>query len=157
MLGCYEDLPICSGHVSLPALERSYGISRGGLRRHTNLSSRLWRGGEAGEWTPTANISETDKEYLIKAELPEVKKEDVKVTLQDGAITIKGERKHKKKEKSENEIRVESYYGTFSRSFALPDNIDPKGVHAESKDGVLSLHIPKSESAKPKQITVDVK
>lgn len=109
------------------------------------------------EWAPTANISETDKEYLIKAELPEVKKEDVKITLENGVITISGERKQEKEAKDENEIRVESFYGTFSRSFSLPENIDAGAVRAESKDGVLKIHIPKKEASKPKSITVEVK
>lgn len=113
--------------------------------------------GERGtEWAPTANISETDKEYLIKAELPEVKKEDVKITLENGVITISGERKQEKEAKDENEIRVESFYGTFTRSFSLPENIDAGAVRAESKDGVLKIRIPKKEASKPKSITVQV-
>lgn len=109
-----------------------------------------------GGWTPAANISETDKEYLIKAELPEVRKEDVRVTLENGVITISGERKQQKEHQDENEIRVESFYGTFSRSFSLPENIDPSGVRAESKDGILKVRIPKKEAAKPKSISVQV-
>jgi HSP20 family protein len=111
---------------------------------------------QSREWAPAANISETDKEYLIKAELPEVKKEDVKITLENGVITISGERKQQKEEKDENEIRVESFYGTFARSFTLPENIDAGAVRAESKDGVLKVRIPKKEAAKPKSITVQV-
>lgn len=107
-------------------------------------------------WSPTSDISETDKEYVIKAELPEVKKEDVKVELADGVITISGERKREKQSKDENEIRVESFYGSFSRSFALPDNIDPAGVKAECKDGVLRVRIPKKQASPPKSIAVDV-
>jgi len=114
------------------------------------------RRGENGEWMPTANITETDKEYLIKAELPEVKKEDVKITLLNGVITISGERRQEKEEKDANEIRVESFYGTFSRSFAMPDNVDEKAITAEVKDGVLKLHVPKSAAAKPKTIAIDV-
>ena len=129
------------------------------LRRHSPSFGRALRreGGEMMEWTPVSDISETDKEFLIKAELPEVKKEDVKVTLQDGAITISGERKHEKKQKGENEIRVESFYGTFSRTFALPDNIDAKGIRAEAKDGVLRVHVPKLEGAKSTAAQIDVK
>jgi len=125
------------------------------LREYSPFFGRL-KVKENGGWTPTANISETDKEYLIKAELPEVKKEDVKITLSDSVITISGERKHEKEHKDENEIRVESFYGTFSRSFSLPDNVDTKGIRAESKDGVLRVHIPKIEAAKPKSITINV-
>jgi HSP20 family protein len=119
-----------------------------GLRRN---------GGDVGEWSPVANITETDKEYLIKAELPEVKKEDVKVTLDDGVITIAGERRHELEQKDEFEIRVESFYGTFSRSFSLPENIDAKGIQAQSKDGVLKVRIPKTQAAEPKKIAVEVK
>ncbi|HLS81966.1 MAG TPA: Hsp20/alpha crystallin family protein [Steroidobacter sp.] len=119
-----------------------------GLRRYR---------GEDIEWSPTADISETDKEYLIKAELPEVKKEDVKITVEDGVITLSGERKHEKESKDENELRVESFYGTFSRSFVLPDDADAKGIRAESKDGVLRVHIPKTESKKPKPIQIEIK
>jgi HSP20 family protein len=129
------------------------------FRQYSPFFSRQMLRREAGEmeqWTPVADISETDKEFLIKAELPEVKKEDVKVTLQDGAITISGERRHEQKQKGENELRVESFYGTFSRTFALPDNIDTKGIRAESKDGVLRVHVPKLEGARStaKQIAV---
>lgn len=114
------------------------------------------RRSEGGAWTPTANITETEKEYLIKAELPEVKKEDVKITLNDGVITISGERKQEKEEKDANEIRVESFYGTFSRSFSLPDNVDTSAIRAESRDGVLRVHVPKKELAKAKAIAIDV-
>jgi HSP20 family protein len=119
-----------------------------GLRRYR---------GEEIEWSPTADISETEKEYLIKAELPEVKKEDVKITVENGVITLSGERKHEKESKDENELRVESFYGTFSRSFALPDDADPKNIRAESKDGVLRIHIPKTESKKSNPIQIEVK
>lgn len=126
------------------------------FRQYSPFLGRSLRGGER-EWTPTADISETDKEYLIKADLPEVKKEDVKVMLEDGVITISGERRHEKEHKDSNEIRVESFYGTFSRSFSLPDNIDPKGVRAETKDGVLRVHIPKTQAAAAKPIPIEVK
>lgn len=108
-------------------------------------------------WTPTANITETGKEYLIKAELPEVKKEDVEITLADGVLTISGERKLEKEDKDANDIRIESFYGTFSRSFALPSNVDPKGITAESKDGVLRVHVPKTQASQPQSIPIEVK
>ena len=110
-----------------------------------------------GGWTPTANVTETEKEFLIKAELPEVKREDVKVMLENGVITISGERKREKEDKTENEIRIESFYGVFSRSFQLPDNVDVNGIRAESKEGVLRLHLPKTEAVKPKAIAVEIK
>ncbi|HNS28099.1 MAG TPA: Hsp20/alpha crystallin family protein [Steroidobacteraceae bacterium] len=102
-------------------------------------------------------MSETDKEYLIKAELPAVKKEDIKITLDNGMITLSGERRQEKEHKDENQIRVESFYGSFSRSFSLPENIDPKAIRAESKDGVLRIRIPKTEAPATKAISIDVK
>lgn len=109
------------------------------------------------EWAPSANISETDKEYLIRAELPAVKKEDVKVTVSDGVITIEGERKHQTEDKSEKLHRVESFYGQFTRSFSLPESVDESAIRCDSKDGVLTVHIPKEQSPKqqPKQIKVE--
>ena len=128
-------------------------------RQYSPSFSRPLRraGGETIEWTPVADISEDDKEFLIKAQLPEVKREDVKVTLQDGALTISGERKHEKKQKGENEIRIESFYGSFSRTFSLPDNVDTKGIRAEAKDGVLRVHVPKLEGAKSTSTQIEVK
>jgi len=108
------------------------------------------------DWVPTVDISETDGEYLIKAELPEVKKEDVKVTVEDGVLTLQGERRHEKEEKGKKFHRVERSYGSFVRSFALPESVDEGGVKAEYKDGVLNLHLPKSEKVKPKAIDVKV-
>ena len=120
----------------------------GGLRRN---------GGEAAAWAPAADISETNQEYLIKAQLPEVKKEDVKITLDNGVITIAGERRMEQEQKEANEIRVESFYGTFSRSFVLPDNVDANAIQAEQKDGVLKVHIPKTKAVAPKKIAVEIK
>jgi HSP20 family protein len=124
-----------------------------GLGRSPRLSVED-DGGVTFEWTPSADISETDREYLIRAELPGMKKEDVKVTLGDGLLTIEGERKQHKEEKNEKVHRVESYYGSFTRTFGLPDNIKADGVRCESKDGVLTVHIPKTEERKPKQIAI---
>lgn len=109
-------------------------------------------------WRPVADVSETNTEYLIKVELPEVKKEDVKVTYDQGVLTISGERHHEKKQKDESEIRVESLYGTFARSFSLPENIDPQAIRAECKDGVLRVHVPKTAPSQPeKAIAIEVK
>jgi HSP20 family protein len=114
-------------------------------------------GREAAQWSPSADISETDKEYLIRAELPAVKKEDVTVTVDDGTITIEGERKQQREDKSEKYHRVESFHGTFTRRFALPDDIDAKSITCEDKDGVLTIHIPKAaveKKSKPIEIKV---
>ncbi len=108
------------------------------------------------DWSPAVDISEDAKEYVIKAELPEVKKEDVKVTVQDGVLTIQGERKQEKEEKGKKYHRIERTYGTFVRSFTVPDDADDMKVMAEFTDGVLHVHLPKSEKAKPKAIEVKV-
>jgi HSP20 family protein len=107
-------------------------------------------------WTPLANISESENEYLVRVELPDVKKEDVKIAVADGVITISGERKLEHEDKSENEIRVESIYGAFTRSFVLPDNVDEKGIRAEAKDGVLRVHIPKAKTKKSEPLAIEV-
>jgi len=108
------------------------------------------------EWAPSADISETEKEFVIRAELPAVKKEDVHVSVDAGIITIKGERKQQKEDKSEKFHRVESFYGSFERSFSLPENVNSEAIRCESKEGILTVHIPKNEApkSKPMQITV---
>ena len=108
------------------------------------------------DWMPTVDISESESEYLIKAELPEVRKEDVKVTVENGVLTLQGERRQEKEEKGKRFHRVERSYGSFVRSFTLPESVDEGGVRAEYKDGVLALHLPKSEKVKPKAIDVKV-
>ncbi|HEY7378870.1 MAG TPA: Hsp20/alpha crystallin family protein [Steroidobacteraceae bacterium] len=114
-------------------------------------------GGTKFEWSPSADISETDKEYLIRAELPAVKKEDVRVTVDGGMITIAGERKLQKEDKNEKFHRVESFSGTFTRSFGLPDDADADAIRCENKDGVLTVHIAKKagEKSRTRQIKVE--
>jgi HSP20 family protein len=107
-------------------------------------------------WIPLANISETGDEYLIRMELPEVKKENVKIAVQDGVITISGERKMEREEESENAIRVESIYGSFTRSFVLPEHVDANAIKAEAKDGVLRIHVPKVKSKKVEPVAIEV-
>jgi HSP20 family protein len=108
------------------------------------------------DWAPIVDIQETDKEYLVKAELPEVKKEDVKVTINDGVLTLEGERRQEKEEKNRKFHRVERSYGKFVRCFTMPEDADAKSVQADFKDGVLNLHLAKSEAAKPKTVEVKV-
>jgi HSP20 family protein len=108
------------------------------------------------QWAPSVDISEDDKEWLVNAELPEVKKEDVKVTVENGVLTIRGERKFEKEEKDKKYHRIERSYGNFLRSFSIPDASDATRVHAEFKDGVLKVHLPKSEKAMPKAVEVKV-
>ncbi len=108
------------------------------------------------DWSPSIDISETDAAYLIKAEIPGVKKEDVKVTIQDGMLTIQGERKMEKEEKGKKFHRVERSYGSFVRSFRIPDNADENSVKAEFKDGMLNVTLAKSAKAKAKSVNVAV-
>jgi HSP20 family protein len=112
--------------------------------------------GEAPAWTPIANISETETDYLIKAELPEVSKEDVKVTVDENVITISGERRKEAEHKDEKIHRVESFYGQFSRSFRLPEDADVAAIQAESRNGVLKVRVPKTPVAKPRTVEVQV-
>jgi HSP20 family protein len=108
------------------------------------------------EWAPSVDISEDDKEWLVKADLPEVKKEDVKVTVENGVLTITGERRFEKEDTGKKYHRVERSYGNFFRSFSLPEGADGGKVAADFKDGVLKVHLPKSESVKPKAVEVKV-
>lgn len=108
------------------------------------------------EWAPAVDISEDDKEYLVKAELPGLKKEEVKVTVEDGELTISGERKTEKEEKNKKYHRIERSYGSFVRSFTLPDVVSGEKVNAEFKDGLLMVHLPKDQKAMPKTVEVKV-
>jgi len=111
---------------------------------------------EGEEFMPLADIVEREKEYLIKLDLPEVPKEEVKVLFEDGVLTIRGERKVEKEEKGDKVHRTERFYGMFERSFVLPDDVDTSTIRAESKDGVLTIHLPRTahEKVRPRAITV---
>ena len=111
---------------------------------------------KAGDWSPRVDITETDKAFVIKAEIPGVRKEDVKVTVENGVLSICGERKQEKEEKGEKFHRVERHYGSFCRSFTLPANADEGTIKAAFKDGMLTLEIPKTEEEKPTAIEVNV-
>jgi len=130
-------------------LERLFGLSfpsRNGEKEAMTVS----------QWTPLVDISEDANEYLVKAELPELKKEDVKVSVENGELTISGERKSEKEEKGKKFHRIERSYGSFLRSFTLPESVSGERVVAEFKDGLLTVHLPKDEKAKPKLIEVKV-
>lgn len=131
-------------------LNRMFGRSM--LRRESSGKDAL----TAFDWAPSVDIAETNEEYQITAELPEVKKEDLKVSVHDGVLQISGERKQEKEEKGKKWHRVERSYGSFMRSFTLPDNTDPQKVAADFKDGVLKVRLPKSAQAKPKAVEVKV-
>lgn len=107
-------------------------------------------------WAPAVDVEETDKEYLIKADLPEVKKSDVKVHIQDGMLVIEGERHQEKEEKGKKFHRVERSYGKFVRRLTVPADVERDKVVADYKDGVLAVHLPKAPTAKPKTVEVMV-
>lgn len=108
------------------------------------------------EWAPLVDITEDEKEYVIKADLPDVKKEDVKISVQDGVLAISGERKYEKEEKGKKYHRVERSYGSFERIFSVPADAEEEKVSAQFKDGVLMVHLPKGETAKPKRLEIKV-
>jgi HSP20 family protein len=109
------------------------------------------------DWSPLVDITENDHEYLFKADLPEVKKEDVKVTVENGMLTISGERKVEREEKNTKFHRIERSFGRFLRTFTIPEDADASKIAADFKDGVLRVHLPKSAAAKkPKPIEVKV-
>lgn len=108
------------------------------------------------QWSPLVDITEDDKEYVVKAEIPEMKKEDIKINVHDDVLTVSGERRYEKEEKGKKFHRVERAYGSFMRSFALPEDADGSKISAEYKDGMLKVHLPKSEQAKKKAIEVKI-
>ena len=105
-------------------------------------------------WSPTVDISETEDQYEVKAEIPGLKKEDIKLSVEDSVLTLSGERKVEKKSDKKNYHRLERAYGRFERSFRLPREVDSESIKASYKNGVLTVQIPKSEAIKPKEIAV---
>jgi len=108
------------------------------------------------EWAPLVDISEDDKTYTLKVELPEVKREDIKVSVENDLLTISGERHREKEEKNRRYHRVERAYGSFMRNFSLPQNVDANQVSAQYRDGLLCVNIAKTEKARPQSVEVKV-
>ena len=138
------------------------------FRDFENLSARFNRaltgplsfesdgdGSVFGDWTPPMDIEESDREYLVRADLPAMRRDDVKIGIVDGVLTVEGERKHEKEERGKKFHRVERGYGRFVRKICVPSDVDQQKVTADFSDGVLNLHLPKSETAKPR--TVDIR
>ena len=109
-----------------------------------------------GTFYPAVDISEGEKDITLKAELPGIDKKDVHLEINDGVITLRGERKLEKEDKKEHYHRVERSYGSFNRSFTLPTTVDSGKVKANYKDGILEVTLPRKEEAKPKSIPVEV-
>ncbi len=110
---------------------------------------------EVGDWMPAVDINETSDSFIVKTELPGVEKEDVNVNLENNVLTIKGEKKTEIKDSKQH--RTECSYGSFTRSFTLPQTVDVEKIEAEYKDGILTLTVPKLTEEKPKQIEVKIK
>jgi HSP20 family protein len=110
----------------------------------------------SAEWSPAIEVTENDKEYVIRARLAEVRKEDVKVTVEKGTMTIVAHRKFETEEKDKKHQRVEPTCGSFGRTFSLPDDANPGNISAEFKDGVLVVHLVKGQNARPPQVEVMV-
>jgi HSP20 family protein len=108
-------------------------------------------------WIPAVDIAERENDFVVRMELPGVTKEDVKIIMQEGILTVKGEKKQEKESKGSDYHRVERSYGSFQRSFTLPTAIKAENIDASFRDGVLNISLPKAEEARPKQIDVKVK
>jgi len=107
-------------------------------------------------WAPPVDIYETENELVFKADLPDIFEKDLDIRLENNMLTIQGERKFEEKIDKDNYLRVERAYGSFTRSFALPNTVDTEKIHAEYKNGVLTVQMPKRAEAKPKQVKVQV-
>jgi len=107
-----------------------------------------------GAWLPAVDVSETDGEFVVRAELPGMSHEDIDINVQDNILTLKGEKKQEKKEEHENFHRLERCYGSFSRSFTLPAGVKTEDIKATFKDGILQVAMPKAEEAKVKKIAI---
>lgn len=124
-------------------------LMRGMQRIFATLPARTDESMTIADWSPSVDIAENDKEYVVKAELPQVKKEDIKVGVEDGTLSITGERKVEKEETKLKFHRVERAYGRFQRTFSLPDETDADKITSEYKDGILTVHLPKNPNMKP--------
>ena len=123
------------------------------------VPSRFEGDWNASEWSPIVDISETKDDIVIKAEVPGLKKEDIKISLQDNILSLKGEKKQEKEEKEEkdtNYYRMERCYGSFTRSFNLPTTVQADKIKASYKDGILNITLPKAEEVKPKSIPIEI-
>jgi HSP20 family protein len=126
------------------------------IDRLNRMFNEIYHGSLNGDWTPAVDIYQADNnDLVIKAELPETKREDISVTFENNILTLKGERKLEQEVKPDSYQRIERRFGSFTRSFTLPSTVDASKINASYKDGVLTIRLPQREEAKPKQITVN--
>jgi len=107
-------------------------------------------------WAPAVDIYETENELVLKADLPDINEKDLDIRVENNMLTIRGERKFEQEVKEENYLRIERTYGSFSRSFSLPNTVNTEGIKAEYKNGVLTVELPKRAESKPKQVKINV-
>jgi HSP20 family protein len=127
------------------------------MNRLFDDAGRTWRSDEPAAtttWSPAVDIFETEGEIVVKAELPGMDRKDITLNLERNVLTLKGERRFEKEAKDDNYHRIERSYGGFSRTFSIPATVDEEKIHAEYKEGVLKIVLPKKEQAKPKQIRI---
>ena len=127
-----------------------------GLRLFQDSLSRLWGEPASRPWTPTVDIYETEDELVLKADIPDVDPKNVGIQLENGTLTLKGERKFEQQQNGKGFHRIERSYGSFVRAFSLPDTVEAENVKADYKNGVLTITLPKKEVAKPRSINVAV-
>ena len=127
-----------------------------GLRLFEDTVNRLFAEPNGRPWVPPVDIKETENELILKADIPDVELKDIDVRLENGNLTLKGERKFEKSEGKGGWHRVERSYGTFERVFTLPETVDPEAVKADYKNGTLTLTLPKKEIAKPRQVKIEI-
>jgi len=128
-----------------------------GIRQMQETLSRFLSEPNARPWTPAVDILETENELIVKMDVPEVELKDVDIRLENNTLSVRGERKFESREDSKAYHRIERSYGTFARTFTLPDTVDTEHVRADYKAGVLSIVLPKKEVAKPRTIKVEIK
>ena len=153
-----KTLQIWNPFRELDEVQNRLGTFFGGFPEFGRFPRRLFGNGDVAlpDWSPGVDISEDNQEYLIKADLPEMKKEDVKVTVENGVLSISGERKSEKEAKKKKFHRIERSFGTFLRTFTLPEDADANKIAAEFKDGVLKVRLAKTPVAKAKPVEVKV-
>ena len=128
-------------------IDRMFGSLQGGVLDN----------GDNAAWLPAVDIVENDGAYVVRAELPGVNKDDVKITVENDILTIKGEKKNEKESKENQFTRIERSYGSFQRSFTLPSSVESGKIEASFENGILTVTVPKAEEVKPKQIEVKLK
>jgi HSP20 family protein len=127
-----------------------------GLRVFQDSLSRLLSEPTSRPWSPAVDIYETENELVLKADVPEVDPKQVAIQMENGTLTVKGERRFDEQKNGRGFHRIERGYGSFVRAFSLPDTVDPEKVKADYKNGVLTIMLPKKEVAKPRTVNVEI-